>query len=337
MLTSQLTSTRSIEWVSQHEPNPGSGDVLVKLTQVGICGSDVHLFTGERSLEYPQTIGHEGIGIIEKTGAGVSMDRVGQRVVIEPNIPCGVCRFCQNDRGDICPDKKVIGLNQPGCFAEKVVISSEYAWSLTDTVSDEDAVTIEPMSVAYHALHVAGINAPSALVVIGLGAIGQLISHLSVEMGHRVIAFDLNEQKLHMAASLGVEAHAVSGDFDQQTSLIRKILSNVQASTIFECAGAASTATLAMEIAPRGSKVVMTGLSTNKAFFQPLRLVREGITIIPSLIYHHPTDFQAVIRLIELEKIHPGRIISSYEPLINLQTALERAASGGETKVVIKI
>ena len=106
---------------------------------------------------------------------------------------------------------------------------------------------------------------------------------------------------------------------------------------VFECAGTAATASLAASAAPRGSEVVLVGLSEKPASFTPLKIAREGIHFIPSIIYDHPFDFQRTLRLIEARVINPGFIISSHHPLNDLQTALETAASGQETKVIVSI
>ena len=185
----------------------------MRLKQVGICGSDVHLFLGHRLLSQPTIIGHEGLGVIDSVGVGVVGRAVGERVIIEPNIPCRQCRFCLSGRGSICPNKRTIGLNEPGCFAEYVTLPADYCWAVPDAVSDADAVTVEPMAVAVHALFQSGAKPGDTIAVIGLGSIGLLLTHLALALGYRVFVTERNADKVTLATRLGAES-AGSGSAD---------------------------------------------------------------------------------------------------------------------------
>ena len=320
-------------------PKPGAGEVRVKLNQVGICGSDVHLFLGHRLLNQPTVIGHEGLGIIDSLGAGVMERTVGERVIIEPNIPCRQCRYCLSGRGTICPNKRTIGLNEPGCFAEYITLPADYCWAVVDTVSDADAVTVEPMAVAVHALFLSGAKPGDTIAVIGLGAIGLLLTHLALALGYRVFVTERNADKVKIATDLGAESVSPTGESTpaEQSRMLADVWLSNDVCAVFECAGSAITASLATSAAPRGSEVVLVGLSEKPAAFTPLKVAREGIHLVPSIIYDHPFDFQRTLQLIQARVIRPGFIISSHHPIRNLQTALETAAGGLETKLVVSI
>lgn len=319
----------SIREIAVPEPRPG--EVRVRLSKVGICGSDVHLFLGHRLLEHPTVIGHEGYGFIDKTGEGVTGRRTGERVVIEPNIPCQRCRHCLSGKGYICSHKRVAGLTENGCFAEYICLPSAFCWPVPDEVDEADAVCIEPAAVGVHALFTSSARPGDTIAIIGLGAIGLLLSHLALRLGYGVFVTELNEGKLRMA----VEEGAVSATGDAQSLNARWEEHEVAA--VFECAGSAATATLAASAAPRGSEIVLVGLSEKPASFTPLKIAREGITLLPSIIYHHPTDFRRTIRLIRNRVIHPGRIISGHAPLDGIQQAMERASGGNESKIIVDI
>lgn len=318
-------------------PEPGIGELRIKLHQVGICGSDVHLFLGHRQLQYPAIIGHEGLGFIDKTGEGSGADRIGQRVVIEPNFPCRKCRFCLAGRGNICLNKGVLGINKPGCFAEYICVPADFAWTIPDDLSNEAAVTIEPTAVAYHALFTSSAKPGDAIAIIGLGAIGLLLTHLALRLGYRVLVTEINTDKLKIATDMGAVAVEAAGNLEQQSAILADSWLQQEVVAVFECAGSDFTASLATAAAPRGAEIILVGLSEKKATFQPLKMAREGITILPSIIYDHPFDFKRVIQLIQSKVIEPQFIISRYEALNNLQAALERAATGHESKIVITI
>lgn len=311
-------------------PEPKRGEVRVKLKMTGICGSDVHIFSGHRNLAKLTVIGHEGIGYIDKIGEGVYR-KIGERVAIEPNIPCGECRFCKNGRGNICINKRVIGLLENGCFAEYFCLPEDFCWAIPDEITEEDAVCIEPMAVAVHALKVISAKSGESIAIIGLGAIGLLLTHLAIKSGFKVFVTEINESKLKLAEADG--AIRVTGD----ASALNQFWENNQVTAVFECAGTAFTASLAAGAAPRGSEIVLVGLSEKPSQFTPLKLAREGISILPSIIYDHPVDFKKTIDLIKNKEINPGKIISGYFDLKDTQKALELAAEGNESKLVIKI
>lgn len=331
MNISFLDAARFVNVREQEIPQPQIGEVLVKLSRVGICGSDIHLFSGHRPIPYPQTIGHEGLGIIDQLGEGVNSLTLGERVVIEPNIPCGKCSFCQQGRALICPNKRTIGLNSPGCFAEYVCVPEEFCWRVPEEISDADAMMIEPTAVVVHALFQSKAKPGDTIGVIGLGAIGMLLTDLAIALGFRVIVAELQEEKLRIASELG--ALISTGNSNNQGELWEK--EKVQA--VFECAGSARTVTLALELAPRGSQVLLLGLSEEMAHFQPLKFVREGIELVSSLIYQHPTDFERTINLIRRKIIQPGKFAGTSFSLSRIQDALELASKGEEIKVWINL
>ena len=318
-------------------PQVGFGEIRIKIQKIGICGSDVHIYNGHRLLNKPVIIGHEGIGVIDQIGEGVVGREMGERVVIEPNIPCFKCKYCMAGKGNICINKRVIGVNENGCFAEYIYLPEAFAWKIPKEISDNDAVTIEPMAVAYSALFSAKTKPGNTIAIIGLGAIGLLLCHLAIRLGYKVLVTELNKSKLKIAEEMGAIAVIAQGSLEEQSISISKIWLENDVEAIFECAGSEFTASLATAAAPRGAEIVLVGLSEKNATFQPLKIAREGITIVPSIIYDHPFDFKRVIQLITLKIIAPGFIISSYEPITNIENALIKASNGAESKVVVVI
>ncbi|MEK6548089.1 MAG: alcohol dehydrogenase catalytic domain-containing protein [Bacteroidota bacterium] len=321
MRAAYLTAPKILAFRDEKIPEPGPGFLRIRLVEVGICGSDVHYFGGHRPLPEPTIIGHEGWGYIDALGSGV--DRMlGERVVVDPNTPCGKCIYCQRGQATVCPNKRTIGLNAPGCFAEYVVVPADFAHTLPDAISNADAVTIEPTAVAFNALKHANLNAGDAIYVLGLGAIGMLITHLGIQRGLQVYVGELNTVLLEKAISLGAQSE------DWQAADVR---------VLFECTGSAAATTSLCADAPRGSSIVLLGLSEKSANFTPLDLVRRGISIRGSLIYDHPDDFESVIQSILAGEINPGQIISKHIPLSDLEAGLIAASSGYPGKIVVQI
>lgn len=333
-----LNKPKEIEIKNVKITEPKEGEIRIKLKMIGVCGSDVHLFLGHRLLDNPNIIGHEGLGYIDKIGKGVTGRTIGERVVIEPNIPCRKCKYCQSGRGNICINKRVIGVNESGCFAEYINLPTEFCWTVPDTISDADAVTIEPTAVGVHALLASKAKFGDTIAVIGLGAIGLLLTHLALSLGYKVFVTEINQSKLKMATDLGaIAANTEGGTVEEQSTGLAKTWEENDVVAVFECAGSAHTASLATASAPRGSEIVLIGLSGNLATFKPLKIAREGITIVPSIIYDHPFDFKRTIQLIASKIIKPSFIISQYKALDDIQAALELAAKGDDSKIVITV
>lgn len=256
---------------------------------------------------------------------GVTKVAVGQRVVVEPNYTCGACRFCHTGRGNICPNKKSTGVSVPGIFADYAAVPAEFTWPVPDTMSDADAASIEPLAVSLHALLQSGARDGDTVAVVGCGVVGLLLAHVAVAKGVRVLAHDRFPEKLEMAARLGATP-VTTGD-------VASLWKEEQVSTIFECAGVTATAELSIGSAPRGSKVMLLGLSTEPASFVPLRLVREGVRIEPSLIYDHPADFTEAIRLVGDKILSPATIVTETFPFASIGHALDVASTGKSGKV----
>jgi L-iditol 2-dehydrogenase len=323
-----LNAPEKIEIKDTPVPQVDRDQVLIEPVRVGICGSDVSLFSGHRTPSaYPLLLGHESIGRVRAIGDNVTEFSIGQRVIVEPNYPCGVCSYCRSGRGNICPNKKSLGVNISGCFAEQFVAPAEFVWPMPETISDEDAVTIEPLAVSLHALWQSGAQIGDTVAVLGCGATGLLLIQAVVSQGMRVFAHDKFESKLDMAKQLGAQINQ-SADFS-------RLWRDEGVTTVFECAGAASTVELALSAVPRGGQVVMLGLSTSQASFVPLKLVREEIRVSGSIIYNHPADFARAIALVKNKLLSPGKIVTNTFRFSEICQALQVASTGEVGKVIM--
>jgi L-iditol 2-dehydrogenase len=312
------------------EPRPAPDEVMIQPTLAGICGTDISFYMGHRLVPYPFILGHEVVGRVIAVGTDVSKFRVGQRVIVEPNYPCGVCRLCIAGRGAVCAQKKSMGVNIPGCFAQRATAPAEFVWPLPDSISDQDAATIEPLAVSIHGLVQSGARAGDTVAVLGCGVVGLLLIHGAAAAGVRVIAHDRIADKLAMARMLGAISASESGD-------VEALWQTENVSTVFECAGASPTVELALKAAPRGAHVILLGLASTPASFVPMRLVREGINLHTSMIYSHPADFKYVIEMVAKGALHPASVVTHTYPLEKIGEALELGNTGGAGKIHIKM
>lgn len=325
MLAARLHGPGSIALEEVMRPAPGPGELLFKVEQAGICGSDVHVYKGHRSIPYPLTLGHEALGRVVEVGEGVSRVRLGQRVIVEPNIACGACEYCRRGQGTICPHKTVLGINTDGAFAEYLRVPATHAWAVPEHADWRDLIVVEPLAVAVHALAVSGVQPGDDVMVLGCGPEGLLLTALLTSTRIHVRAADLNPFRVQAARDLGAEAEVMTPETAE--TLQRELLGSRSPMTLFECSGSAEGTAWCINAVPRGGKVVLIGLSESPVPVQPLRYVREGMALVGSLIYDHPTDFRRALSL-TTRGFTLGHLINRVFPFGNVQEGLEAAAAG---------
>ena len=279
-----------------------------------------------RRRSYPWIQGHEAFGAIEAVGERVPATRIGETVVIEPNIVCGTCAQCLRGWTSACIHRQSVGMNRSGAIAEKVVVPSANAWSVEEA-APEDLVCVEPLTVVETALRRLSTPLPDAALVIGVGAQGLLMCLALQRRGVSVVAADVNEDRVAFAASLGAEALA-GGDPTRRFELI------------VDTAGASSSVDLAVERAEIGGTIVELSLESRPFTLAAQTLVRRQLVLRGSLTYDHPADFRATVDLLAGGTVSPGRVVTDEYALEDAHAALERFASargktwirvGGET------
>jgi L-iditol 2-dehydrogenase len=330
MKAALLTAPETIKIEDIEKPHLPQGNVLIQPECVGICGTDISFYFGHRQVPYPFVLGHELTGRVTALGEGVETFEIGQRVIVEPNYPCGTCKLCLSGRGAVCANKQSMGVNIPGCFSEYAVAPAEFVWPIPDSVSNQDAATIEPLAVSMHGLMQSGAGKGDTVVVLGCGVVGLLLIYAATSMGVRVIAHDKIETKLKMAEGLGA---IIMKDINESSALWE--YENVIA--VFECAGVAATLELALSAAPRGSAIILLGLSASQVRFVPMRLVREGINVYTSMIYDHPDDFARTIEMVAAGKLQPGRVVTDTFSFDSVARAITLAGTGESGKIHIKM
>ncbi|KJL22116.1 Sorbitol dehydrogenase [Microbacterium oxydans] len=177
MRASVLVRAGELTVETRRVPTPAPDQVIVRVNAVGICGSDVHYFhegrIGDFVVEEPLVLGHEAGGTIVAVGTDIDDSRLGERVSIEPQRPCRVCEFCRSGRYNLCPHIEFYATPPvDGAFAEYVAIQGDFAYAVPDSVSDDAAALMEPLSVAIAAVQKAGVRPGSRVLITGAGPIG---------------------------------------------------------------------------------------------------------------------------------------------------------------------
>lgn len=188
MLASVLVAPATVQLERRDVPTPGPGQVLVRVTAVGCCGSDTHFFetgrVGDIVVDGPIVLGHETAGQIAAVGEGVDPARIGRRVALEPQRPCRRCEPCKTGSYHLCHDMEFYGAYPiDGSFAEYVLIDDDFAHAIPDALTDEEGALVEPLSVAVHAARRAGLTSGSKVFITGAGPIGVMCAEAARAFG----------------------------------------------------------------------------------------------------------------------------------------------------------
>ncbi|NLA66070.1 MAG: alcohol dehydrogenase catalytic domain-containing protein [Leucobacter sp.] len=317
MRAAVLTAPREVTVVNDWpEPQCGPGDVVVSITATGICGTDLAYVQGQRDIAPGGLIvGHEPFGTIVAVGAEVDRGRIGQRVAIEPNYPCGACQPCGRGVPSLCTKRRSPVVNEQGFLAERVAVPADFAWPLPESITDEDAACIEPLAVAMGAVRRAGdLSQRPRIAITGAGSIGRILTDLLVRRGIVPAVIDISSERVERAVAMGARAAEPGEHFD----------------LIFESSGAAPAAEAAVELLDAMGMLVVIGVG-NDAFAVDMKtLVRRGITIIGSMIYDHPHDYAEVIRTVESGFAHPGVVLGPSYALHDAAAALLHAGASAD-------
>ena len=269
------------------EPAAGAGQVIVQVRGVGICGSDLALLAGRRKPPaLPWVPGHETFGVIVATGQDIDPGRVGERVVIEPNVPCFECPACAAGRTSACPCLQILGFNAPGTLAERVVVPAGLAWPVPRTWTDQDAVCAEPLAVAQAAIRRSGASACMRCLVVGAGVAGDAALPCPRGHGRRSLRARAAPGRLEVAASLGARPASAQDDGFQLA---------------FETSGLAAAFAEAVRRTAGGGGIVAIGMSS-----EPLGLTSQTL-VSPAADGARLTDLRPPGRLRHDDASGPGR------------------------------
>lgn len=292
------------------EPEPSRGEVVVGLTGVGVCGSDLAVWSGGRTADLPWIVGHEGTGTIVAVGEDVSRERIGDRVVIEPNYPCGTCDGCLRGRTALCTRRRSLGINVPGLLRERAAIPAQFAWAAPAGLADQDLVCVEPMAVALHASRLGKAAAGSRCLVVGAGSQGLLLLMVLRAMGAEVAVVEPHDGRLAIARSLGARP-AVRAAYE----------------LVFETSGSVGGTQQALRSLGVGGTLVLIGIPHDDVPLSTASIVRGHGTVMGSIIYDHPGDFSDTLAFITDNSLAPSSIIRRTFSFGDSQAALSAADS----------
>lgn len=311
------------------KPTPGPGEVLVQVKAVGICASDVHWYLdgriGDTVLSGPLILGHEFAGVIAEVGPSVTNVKPGDRVAVEPAIPCYKCDICAEGNFNICPSVKFCGTPPTdGAFREYMAWSARLVEKVPDSMSMGEAAMLEPLAIGVYAADIAGDIRGKTVGVLGVGAVGLSILQAAKAAGcGETYVTDLIPNRLEIARRLGADQTIDASD-SKVVDVVKKATGGRELDIVFEAAGQNDAVRQATEMVRPGGLVVVGGIPDDDIMCVSASIVRrKGITI--RLLRRSNETLHRSIQLVRDGKADVKPYITHRFPLERLKEAFETA------------
>ena len=309
-------------------------DVLVKIEACGICGTDLNILAvpPAHKANTGIVIGHEGIGIVEKIGAGVAGLQPGDRVVIAPRLTCGHCAYCRRGLDNQCTNYQTIGTTVDGAFAPYLLAPERALYKISPSVPRDDAAFFEPLSCVVGAVKRAPIQAGDTVLIIGGGPMGLLFAlHYRTLGAGRVLVADVAPYRLAFAQEIGVEAINVQ---EQDAAKAIKEMTELGADLVVDAVG--NQVDTGIKCARRGGQIILFGLRPyDNPSVNQYTITRYDLTVHGAFVGLHP--FAQTIQLLESRRIQPSILITHRLPLEELAHGVQLMRTQQAMKVLIEM
>lgn len=302
-------------------------EVLVQVKAVGICGTDLHTYRGERNdITYPLVMGHELSGIVIKTGKDVTKVAAGDHVVFDPVVSCGHCRTCLSGHDNVCEDVKCFGVQTNGGFQDMIAVRENKVYKIKDSISYECAALGEPFSIAANIVQRGAVEKEDRVVVFGAGTIGIAVLQVLKTIGSAVIVTDISDIKLDIAKDFGAD-HVINSKKENLEEKIAEIYPG-GADVIIDCVGAAPLFTQAQGLTAPCARIVEIGFDNHPSDIPPAVVTKKELTIIGSRMNCH--RFNTVVDWLEKDVI-TDKMISQRYPLEKIGEAFRDTLAHSDT------
>ncbi|WP_199254211.1 NAD(P)-dependent alcohol dehydrogenase [Mycolicibacterium mengxianglii] len=331
MRASVMTGVRSLEIEERPIPSPGPREVLVEVAAVGVCGSDVHYYRhgriGDFVVEDPMVLGHELSGRIAAVGEGVDPGRIGQRVAVEPQHPCRRCKQCKAGRYNLCPEMKFYATPPvDGAFCRYVTIDDDMAHPVPDSMSDDAAALLEPLSVAITTMRKAGIAPGSSILIAGAGPIGVLCAQAARAFGaSRIVVTDLVASRREKVLAFGATEVLDAGAVD--VSAIEPVDAFVDATGV-----PAAVVSGIKAVGPAG-RVVLVGMGADEYALPVSHIANLEITVTG--VFRYTDTWPAAIHLVQSGAVDLDAMVTGRYDLEHVGEALDSDTDPASLKSIV--
>ena len=325
-----------VQLVEARTPEPAPGEAQLRMLLAGVCGSDIHALRGRHpNVHPPYAPGHEVVGVVSAVAPDVSAVRVGQRVVVEPDLPCWECKQCRAGRQNLCERLGFFGCGSAqGGMAEVFTVDARRLHVVPDALDDRAAALIEPVSTPVHAIRLAGGVRDRAVAILGVGTIGLLTLTVARARGaRRIVETARSARSRERALAFGADA-AVDATAPDAAGQVRAALGE-SADVVFDCVAEQSTTTQALAIADKGGTVVVVGVPAGDVTV-PLALVQDSQIRIQGSATYLPEDYADAMALLRDGVVEAARFVTAVRPLSEAPAAFADAAGGDHIKVLLR-
>jgi 2-desacetyl-2-hydroxyethyl bacteriochlorophyllide A dehydrogenase len=316
------------------EPHCEPDEVIVQVAQVGICGTDLHIYRNEYMSQFPLIAGHEFTGRIVEVGKRVTSLQRGQRVSVDPNLYCGECYFCRQQQSNHCLNWQGVGITRPGGFAEYVAVPARACYPLPDSLTDMQAAFIEPLSCVIHALNRLRVWPGDEVLIWGGGPMGLLwIQAMQHSGASQVVVVEKEADRRSLAQSMGATA-IFAPDQVQKESL--QELAPHGFAIVIDATGVPAVIEGALcYLKPRG-QYLQFGVSPKEATvrWSPYEIFHKDLTIIGSFALCY--TFQPAIAWMANRVVDIAPLVSHTLPLADFQRGFQDFADGKTLKVHLR-
>lgn len=340
-----FSDIRQVTMQTRPEPLPAPDEILLKVIGTGICGSDMAGFLGHSPRRKPPLVlGHEALGTVAQMPQNPPADggewpfHAGQRVVVNPLMPCGACAACRSGQTNICAGWRLLGMDQvPGAFAEWVAVPAKNVFPLPDDLSDERAAMIEPLANGVRLFRLISQHNFGTLALFGAGTQGCLMLALARLLGYRDIAIvDVNPQRLEVARQLGAK-HLINARETDPATAIRAAFGGLGADITIDAHGDESVRRACVAATRKGGEILLLGLHEVQSAIDFTAVVRNELRLQGSFSYT-PADFARSKRLIENRDVDLSAWTIT-RPLEEGQAAFDLLATdpGATMKIILTV
>ncbi|WP_045234803.1 NAD(P)-dependent alcohol dehydrogenase [Deinococcus pimensis] len=344
---SVLHGLRDLRWDTRDVRAPGPREVRVHVRRVGVCGSDVHYYThgriGAFVVDAPLVLGHEVMGVVEAVGEDVTRLRPGDRVALEPGVPCRHCPYCKRGEYNLCPDMTFMATPPVnGALAEHVVWPEDFTFHLPDSISDDAGALLEPLAVGIWAARKGAVASGHAVAVFGAGPIGCTTLQAARAAGATtLIAVDLEDFRLDLARRVGA-THTINARHEDPVARIRELTggdlprSHTGVDVAFETAGSLSTTRMSLAAPRPGGTAVLVGLPPDPEV--SLDLVSAATREVNVRgVFRYANCYPAAIALVERGAVNLDVLVTHRFPFERTPDAFEFADASRRASMKVMI
>lgn len=318
----QIVKPNQLEVIEVPMPELTEKDnVLVKMTAAGICGSDVGIYHGTNAAAtYPRIIGHEMVGAVSKVGENVSHLKVGDRVIINQVTSCGHCYPCSKNRGNVCDNLKVRGVHIDGGYREYIAVPENDCYILPESLSDEDAVMIEPTTIAIQSCTRAELEKEDMLLIYGAGALGSSILKIAHTICDHIIVADIMDDKLAEAKENGA-SYTINVATENFQEKVLEYTNGRGATVSIDAACVKNSLLLLLQATGNAGRVITMGFSTAATEVNQFLITSKELDVRGSRLQNKM--FGKAIEMIEKGTLDLNHSISHTFPLTKAQEAFD--------------